>query len=241
MRKVAQALATVWFAFWVATTLPIAYALARLMGWLGASRARVERFVNRWCHDYLNVWPAWRVTLQHLERLPAGPCVMVANHQSIVDVLAVMGLPKSFYFVSKASLFGVPIVGPMMRWLGHIALNRGHLESTRLMMERCSALLARGESVLIFPEGTYAPRGQRLKFRRGAFSLAHQHQVPLVPVQISGTAELVEGDGPWFAPLGHVEVTVHPPLPSEAYESDEALQGEVEGRFRSWVNGAASR
>lgn len=236
-----RVLATAWLGLAVATTLPVAYLAA--MGLLWATRTsdpgrrRAHRFVAGWCSQYLRCWPGWRLEVRGGERIPGGPCVLVANHQSMADILALMALPTHFKFVSKASLFEVPAIGRMMRWLRYVPLERGRLRSAEAMLEACAGLLRAGERVLIFPEATYAERGARLPFRRGAFRLAQAEQVPLVLVSLHGTAELVPGDGPWFSPRGRVEVEVREVRPPPHPEADlSALAAEVEARYRRWLD-----
>jgi len=237
---VGQALATAWLAAMVVATLPVAYLVA--MGLLAATarsdpgRRLAHRFVAGWCSQYLRCWPGWSLTVRGGERLPPGPCVLVANHQSMADILALMALPGHFKFVSKASLFEVPAIGQMMRWLRYVPLERGKLRSAEAMLLACSGLLRAGERVLIFPEATYAEGGTRLPFRRGAFRLAQAEQVPLVLVSLHGTAELVAGDGPWFSPRGAVAVEVREVLPAPAPDAELGpLVAAVEARYHRWL------
>jgi 1-acyl-sn-glycerol-3-phosphate acyltransferase len=158
--------------------------------------------------------------------------VLVANHQSMADIFAAMGLFHPFKFVSKASLFKVPLVGWMMSLLRYVRVERGRPQSMREMLEVCRGWLRRGMPVLIFPEGTYAEGGRLLPFRRGAFRLALEERVPVVPVVLRGTADLVLGDGPWMNPRAHVRVRVLPAVPPEDFGGDEAALAErVRGAF----------
>jgi 1-acyl-sn-glycerol-3-phosphate acyltransferase len=224
----------------VLVTLPVGYALAVALLLVTAPFDRhrwlLHHFVCGWCHLYLRFWPGWRVRIEGRERIPRGPCVLVANHQSMADILALMGLRTGFKFVSKASLFRVPLVGWMMRRLQYVSLDRGKQGSHGDLLVTCGALLAQGQRVLIFPEGTYASGPERLPFKRGAFRLAQRAQVPLVPVVLEGTSALVFEDGPWFSPRGRVTVRVmdalQPPPPDA---DDEAWVRSVEARYETWL------
>ncbi len=233
-------LSTAWLFLVVLVTLPVGYVLALLLLLVTAPfdrhRRALHAFVTGWCHRYLKVWPGWRVRVVGREKLPRPPCVLVANHQSMADILALMGLGYPYKFVSKASLFRIPLVGFMMRRLQYVALERGKLGSTRDTVEVTQELVDGGESVLIFPEGTYAPLPERLPFKRGAFRLAQLKQVPLVPVVVKGTSELVFEDGPWFEPRATVTVTVMDPLtPPPLGVDDEPWVHEVEGLYEVWL------
>jgi 1-acyl-sn-glycerol-3-phosphate acyltransferase len=224
----------------VLLTLPVGYAMAVVLLLVTApfdkKRTLLHRFITGWCHLYLRFWPGWQVRIEGRKNIPAGPCVLVANHQSMADILALMGLRTDFKFVSKASLFRVPLAGWMMRRMKYVALERGKHGSHADMLVTCGALLEAGEKVLIFPEGTYASGPERLPFKRGAFRLAQRAQVPLVPVVIEGTGALVFEDGPWFAPTGRVTVKVMEPLtPPPADADDEPWVHEVEQRYEAWL------
>ncbi len=197
----------------------------------------LHRFSCWWCHHYVRLWPGWKVRFIDLQHLPAGPCVLIANHQSMADIPALMGLPRLFKFVAKAELFQLPLLGFMLRQLQHVPIQRGRLASTGQMLAACEALLDAGHAVLIFPEGTYATRPKRLPFRRGAFALARRKQVPLVPVLVEGTKELVFEDGPRFATESDVRITVKAPLTPPPLEADEAAWAEqVERAYRGWLS-----
>lgn len=202
-------------------------------------RRVMHAFICRWTHQYLRVIPSWRVRVTGRELLPKGPCVLVANHQSMADVVAVMGLYHPFKFVSKASLFKLPLVGWMMRMAGYISLERGRTRSTQQMMEACRDALRRGMPVLLFPEGTYSTGGKMLPFKRGAFQLALEEKVPLVPVVLRGTTGLVEGDGPFMSPRCDISVRVLPPISPETFGEDAGeLAAKVRGRFEEVLYGA---
>lgn len=231
--------ASIWLGLLVATTLPVGYLMAVVLFVVllpfDRHRVALHHFVTFWCHQYLKCWPWWHVRVEGREHLPKGPCVLIANHQSMADILALMGLRTSFKFVSKASLFRIPFFGWMMRRMKYVAIERGRLPSTQQMMETSEALLRAGVSVLIFPEGTYASGASRLRFKRGAFKLAQVCNVPIVPVVVKGTSELVFEDGPWFAPKSDVRVTVMPPRLARPEESDEELTKAFERQYAEWL------
>ena len=210
--------AAVTVAFWmvVGLTMPLLFLVAALIFAVTApfdpDRRVLHAFVCRSCHAYLRVNPLWRVRVEGRERIPRGPSVLVVNHQSMADVAACMGLHRPFKFVSKASLFSLPVVGWAMKMLLYVRLERGRPHSTRAMLDQCRHWLRRGIAVLMFPEGTYAPGAALLHFKPGAFVLARDERVPMVPVLISGTRDLVVGDGPWMAPRVNIRIRVLDPL-----------------------------
>ena len=210
--------AAVTVAFWmvVGLTMPLLFLAAALLFAVTApfdpDRSVLHAFVCWSCHAYLHVNPLWRVRVEGRERIPRGASVLVVNHQSMADVAACMGLHRPFKFVSKASLFSLPVVGWAMKMLRYVRLERGRPHSTRAMLDQCRHWLRRGMSVLMFPEGTYAPGAALLHFKPGAFVLARDERVPMVPVLISGTRDLVVGDGPWMAPRVNIRIRVLDPV-----------------------------
>ncbi len=218
---------TLWFWLAFAVTGPLCVLFGTLLFLVTApfdpDRRVLHAFISRWTFQYLRASPLWRVRVLHRERLPEGPCVIIANHQSMADIVAVMGLFHPFKFVSKASLFSVPLVGWMMRMARYIGVERGRHGSTRDMMEQCRGWLRRGMPVLLFPEGTYSSGGPLLPFKRGAFLLAMEEKVPLVPVALRGTAELIREDGPWMNARARIQVEVLPPVMPEDLGTDPAV------------------
>jgi 1-acyl-sn-glycerol-3-phosphate acyltransferase len=218
-------IATVYYWVVLLPTISFGFCLLMLL-WLVTTpfdpqRKVAHAFVNAWVHTYLKIWPGWRVRVVGRERIPRGPCVLVANHQSVADVLACMGLKHQFKFVSKGSLFSFPIVGWAMRMMKYVRVERGRPRSMHHMMEDCRAWLRSGMPVLIFPEGTYASARELLPFKRGAFKLAIEEQAPVVPIAVRGTRSLVVGDGPWMSPRAQIEIEVLPPIAADALGTDE--------------------
>jgi len=200
-------------------------------------RRAVHWLICHWGHQYLRAWPLWSTKVFHRERLPKGPCVIIANHQSMADIIAVLGLYSQFKFVSKASLFSVPVLGWLMKMAKYVSVERGRVKSMNEMMETCRAWLRAGMSVMIFPEGTYASDGHLLPFKTGAFVLALEEKVPIAPVVLDGTPQLIHEDGPWLSPKARITVTVQEPLMPDAFgtANPEQLAERVREQYRGWT------
>ncbi|MFY0584066.1 lysophospholipid acyltransferase family protein [Cystobacter fuscus] len=225
--------ATLWFWLVFLSTAPFCTAIGGII-WLvtwpfDRNRNALHAFVCARCHVLYLSWPGWRVRIEGREHLPAGPSVLVANHQSASDILAAMGLNHPFKFVAKAALFRTPCVGWLMQWMEYVAVKRGHPQAMERMLEDCRGWLRRGVAVLIYPEGTYARTREPLPFKRGAFQLAIAEQVPVVPVVIEGTTDVIAGDGPLMGASARVRVRVLPPVPVHALGEDPV---ELAGRVR---------
>jgi 1-acyl-sn-glycerol-3-phosphate acyltransferase len=231
-------LVTIWFWAVFGATAVLAFVLGALI-WLVTApfdrhRSVLHAFICRWTHAYLHLNPFWDVKVLHRERIPRGASVIIANHQSMADIVASMGLFRPFKFVSKASLFSLPLVGWLMSMLRYVRVERGRPRSMQQMLEDCRGWLRRGVPVLIYPEGTYSPDGKLLPFKRGAFLLAIEEKVPLVPVLIEGTPGLVHEDGPWLSPRCRIRVTVMEPVSVDQLGSDEeALSARVRSTYQA--------
>jgi len=119
------------------------------------------------------------------------PTVIVMNHRSIADIGLAVAVPGGPKIVSKPWVGRLPLVGLCMRLCGHLIVDPTSARSVRRLMERAEGLLARGESVLFFPEGTRRTSSGLGVFHEGAFRLAVRTGADVLPVVLCGTGELV--------------------------------------------------
>lgn len=141
------------------------------------------------------------------------PYVVMANHQSYLDVLALYtALPRCFGIVAKKTLFAVPFFGGVMRALGCVPVDRGkHAEAIRAMADAAAIVRKAGTTIAVFPEGTRG-KGDRVgKLKKGPFHLIELAQVQTLPVGIRGTAALMPRQNTGIRP-GIVEVHVGQPV-----------------------------
>lgn len=145
-------------------------------------------FTSFWACLYLWVMPAWAVTIKGREKIQRRTqYIIVSNHQSQLDILVAFRLFFPFKWVSKAEVFRLPFIGWNMYLNRYIGLKRGDKDSIRQMMRACERALAGGSSIYFFPEGTRSRTGLLKPFKPGAFILAKQLHVPILPVVIDGT------------------------------------------------------
>ncbi|HYC30639.1 MAG TPA: lysophospholipid acyltransferase family protein [Gemmatimonadales bacterium] len=132
--------------------------------------------------------PLWRFRAAgEMPADPRRPYVVVSNHESFADILLISHLPWEMKWLSKAELFRVPVLGWMMQLAGDVPVRRGFGPSAVEAMARCREILGRKVSVMIFPEGTRSPTRELLPFKDGAFRLAIEAGVPILPLAVSGT------------------------------------------------------
>ncbi len=168
-------------------------------------------FTCFWASLYTWLNPAWRVTIHGRENIQSDTTyVYVANHLSLLDILVLFRLFADFKWVSKAEIFKVPVIGWNMRMNKYIRLQRGNRDSVVQMMAQCDHALARGSSLMMFPEGTRSATGELKAFKTGAFELAVAAQVPIVPIAIEGTNDALPKHGFVLRGRHHITVTVLP-------------------------------
>jgi 1-acyl-sn-glycerol-3-phosphate acyltransferase len=182
-------------------------------------------------------FPPWRLRIEG--RWPAGgPFVVVANHQSILDILMLSRLPREMKWIAKEELFRVPWAGWMLRMSGDIPIRRGDAESGGEALAKARAYLARGMSVMIFPEGTRSKTARLLPFKSGAFRLALETGVPVLPIAVHGTAMGMPKGGPWVRPCNAFARILEPvPVAGKTIDDTVALREEVRRRIAAELPG----
>jgi 1-acyl-sn-glycerol-3-phosphate acyltransferase len=163
--------------------------------------------------------------------LPEGPCVIVSNHASYMDGLVVMaGLDRPARFTIKAPAFDWPIFGRAFRKLGALAIDRSGPRGRLRSLAQAGEVLERGHALHIFPEGTFTEATGLRPFRLGAFQLAAERGLPVVPVALRGTREALRADASLFS-FARIEVDVleaiAPPPADAGFREVAALRDRV--------------
>lgn len=216
-------------AFWIfvgVTSLlffPIALLIWLFTAPFGPRKVALHRFTCFWASLYIWINPVWRVHVhgrQHIEHRQTY--VLVANHLSLLDILIVFRLFRDFKWVSKIEVFKVPVIGWNMRLNGYIPLRRGDRESVLAMFAACRRTIAAGSSVMIFPEGTRSLTGDMRPFKLGAFELAQETEVPIVPIVIKGTHNALPKHGFLLQGRHNISLSALPAVPVEVVMSMDA-------------------
>ncbi|MFM7069072.1 MAG: lysophospholipid acyltransferase family protein, partial [Actinomycetes bacterium] len=151
---------------------------------------------------------------------PRRPYIAVCNHESFADILLISHLPWEMKWLSKESMFRIPIAGQMMRMAGDIEVLRGDKDSAKKAMADCAVWLDRKVTVMVFPEGTRVVKGELGPFKDGAFRLAIEKQVPILPMVLWGTKEaMLKKD--WRFGHAHAELRVLDPVPVDGLTIDD--------------------
>jgi 1-acyl-sn-glycerol-3-phosphate acyltransferase len=224
-----------WFVFgacvalWVpmmAITWLVTLPFDRARWWVGYLYRKMPVVVQK-----LN--PLWhfRVTGQ-LPADPRNPYVVVSNHESFVDILLISHVPWEMKWLSKKEMFRIPVAGWLMYLSGDIPLERGDRDSASAAMARCHQVLRRRVSVMVFPEGTRSTTADMRPFKDGAFRLAIEAQVPVLPLVVHGTRRALRKHD-WRFGHADAEVRVMEPVPTEGLTVDDV--GALRDRVRALI------
>ena len=145
---------------------------------------------------------------------PRRPYVVVSNHESYADIFLMSHFPWEMKWLSKHTIFQIPVMGWMMRMALDVPVHRGKRESALNALAECRDRLARRVSVMIFPEGTRSRTDELLPFKDGAFHLAIQARVPILPVAIAGTRDCM-AKGSFAFRRAHARAKVLTPITTD--------------------------
>jgi 1-acyl-sn-glycerol-3-phosphate acyltransferase len=165
-----------------------------------------------------------KVRVEGLENIPSGVCIFAANHTSNVDPLAfVPAIPRRVSVLLKSELFRIPILSKAMRLAKFVPVDRADKESAVASVEVAVRVLKEGLSFAVYPEGTRSPDGRLKPFKKGAFAIAIQAGVPIVPVSISGAQHLMR-KGDWTIRPGEIVVRFGPPVDALQYTMERRME-----------------
>ncbi len=192
-------------------------------------RKRVVGAMPRWWSK----WLLWSANLEYsvsgLENLdPRSKYVFVGNHESAFDIpVAVACLPRNIVFLAKKELFRIPIFGWCMYAAGMVRVDRQNREKAGLSVDRAVTHLKRTcSSVLVYPEGTRSHTGDLSRFKKGSFLLAIRTQLPVVPLTIIGSREVLPRNSFQFQKK-EIKLIIDTPIPTRGMEEkdrDELLE-----------------
>ncbi len=207
---------TLWY-YVVLAVSTIIHAIAAVVAGLFRVRNRIGGIYDwastDWSRDILRA-AGTPVLAEGLENIPRDQPVMYAsNHSSMFDIWALFAtLPDSVRFVAKQELFKIPLLGGAMRAVGHIPIDRAAHKKAFEAYGAAARTIQRGtSSILVFPEGTRSRTGELLPFKNAPFGLAIAAQVPIVPVYIHHTFEILP-KGAWRLRPRPIHLLVAPPI-----------------------------
>lgn len=159
-------------------------------------------------------WLAWvKVEVRGRNNIdPSTSYIFVSNHQGAFDIWAIYGyLNHNFKWMMKKSLEKIAFVGYACKRSGHVFVDSNSLQSIRQTIDEARHKLKDGMSLVIFPEGTRTQTGRIGDFKRGAFMLAGEFRLPVVPLSIDGAYDIMPKDT-YFPRAGKIVLTIHQPI-----------------------------
>ena len=188
---------------------------------LGAPNFASRVFATAWARVNSAV-SIMSVNVEGAEHIKPGQSyVIVANHQSLFDIYALYGfLGIDFKWVMKRELRSVPILGVACELMGHILIDRSNTEAALTSIKDAQARIKDGMSVVFFPEGTRSRDGELKSFKKGAFRFAQEMSLPILPVAICGTKDLLPSDTVDLMP-GNATLKILRPIPTVGVEADK--------------------
>jgi 1-acyl-sn-glycerol-3-phosphate acyltransferase len=234
---VRTALHTFFFWAYLIVALPIFFVPALIIFLITFPFDRNGRILHLytcfWCGQHLWLNPFWRLDVKGKENVDRSKAyVYASNHLSAGDIAVLFTLFLPFKFVSKHQNFWAPFLGWNMYLNRYVRLVRGDSESVKTMMAKCRSWLARGVSIMMFPEGTRSRSGELLPFRAGAFKLAMDSGVPIVPIVLDGTFEALPASGVLRQDrVLTIRVRICEPVDSAAYSDLQAFSDAVRARM----------
>ena len=200
-----------------ATVLFIASFIALVVCYPFDKKRVVVHTLSKWITDVVFGLPIFMkrevIGLENID--PKKAYVMVLNHNSMVDIMSIYNLPLVFKWVSKKEVYRIPIVGQLLFAHGDIVINRASTkEAMQLVHTRGLEWLKKGACVSIFPEGTRSKDGEIHNFKSGAFILAKEAGVPILPIVLDGTNTMVRNG--WLMNWRNkITIRVLPPVSAE--------------------------
>lgn len=163
------------------------------------------------------LWSHRVIGLEHIDR--RKPYVIVLNHQTVIDIPTLYFVPLNFRWVSKREIFKVPFFGQFLWLHGDICIDRGRATAAmEKVLHDGKMWLSRGASVAIFPEGTRSHDGEIHRFKAGAFTLAKEAGVEILPIVLEGTTRVIRPNF-LFNWRNRLTVRILPPVSAERVQA----------------------
>lgn len=153
--------------------------------------------------------------------------VFVANHQSAYDIFMIYGhLGTPIKWMMKKGLAKIPFVGFACRMAGFVFVDTASARSAQRSVSEAENILRHGRSLIVFPEGARTPDGHLGRFKRGAYQIAVDRQLPIIPITLNGPYHVMR-IGSWRIRPHRMEMIIHPPVMSHLKKTNESEEKEL--------------
>lgn len=202
------------------------------------NRRVLQQYSCFWASLYIWFNPYWSVTISGKEHVdPKKSYVMVSNHASMADILVIFASFLHFKWVSKKEMFKAPFLGWNMWLNGYVGIDRGNPNSREQCMKDCRVWLKKGSPVFFFPEGTRSKDGKLKEFKQGAFRLAAETGVDILPMVISGSSQAIPKHSILLNRKSKMHLQILPPVPvsQASFEEVEEKSSELAVHVREHI------
>ncbi len=152
----------------------------------------IHEIPRKWSQTIMKITGS-KIIVEGQENIPDGPVVIVCNHVGDFDIPVLLGfVNKPFGFISKIEVSKVPILSSWMKVMNCVFLDRKDRRQSVRAIKEAAASVKEGHSLVLFPEGTRSKGGAVGEFKPGGFRIAIDANAPIVPISISGTADVFE-------------------------------------------------
>jgi 1-acyl-sn-glycerol-3-phosphate acyltransferase len=208
--------------FFIGVLFPVVFVIWVIVLPFDRERRLIHRILIWQSLIIIRLAPVWKIKIEGRKKAAEGVTyVIISNHQSVLDILMLNCLRYRYKWISKIEIMRVPVLGWYLRMADYITVNRGDEESKAEMLEKSLECLQDGCSIMIFPEGTRSLTGDIGFFKRGAFLLAIQASVPILPVVLDGTSDILPKHGLMLRSGYNVRIRVlDPVMPAEFGTND---------------------
>jgi 1-acyl-sn-glycerol-3-phosphate acyltransferase len=223
----------------VVATIPLATTVL-IIAMLSSASPWIDPIIRLWAR--LVLWGAGiEIRTEGTETIDrAKRYILIANHHSYFDIPCIFAaIPQPIRFMAKVSLFKIPIFGWALKRAGFIPIDRKNRRTAVKSFDLAGERIRRGNTIVIFPEEGRSREVQMRPFQRGAFLLAIKSELPIVPMAIKGTYDVMRA-GQWSIKAGPVVITLTPPIPTAgvSVRDKEKLSQESRARIETLLFGA---
>lgn len=184
-------------------------------------------------YTWINPW--WKISIENREKLKdSNTYIIISNHQSMLDILALFRLLSHFRWISKTEIFKIPVLGWIMTLNKYIKVKRGDKKSVIKMIETSKKVISSGISVLIFPEGTRSKNGNLQQFKDGAFILAADTRTNILPIIINAVSGTLTKKGIFMMKKLSIKVRLLNEVPYSSFENSGIT--EIRNRIHGIMN-----
>jgi len=185
---------------------------------------KIHRVANLWAKILLLMCDIKVKVIGKENLLHGKPQIFMANHQSDFDILIALAyIPVQFRWIAKKELFNIPFFGAAMRSAGYIEIDRHNQEKALQSIDEAALRIRKGKSIMTFPEGTRSRDGEIKAFKQGAFHLAINSGVPIVPVSIIGSGRIMPKRSVKIK-SGQIKLVIGEPIEVKSFDIEKRFE-----------------